>query len=138
LRLANEALLRINHELERRVEEKTGEVMRNQNVLQVSQEVLEQLPVAVIGIGEDGVIAIANRAAHCLFSQQGTLALLGETAGDVIPPELLEYMAGAECGRPDEKHPYLLEDGRQASCWCCRMGEFSLSKGVVLVIDAGT
>ncbi|MFH2139734.1 MAG: response regulator [Pseudomonadota bacterium] len=134
LHLANAELLRINHELERRVAEKTGEVMRNLNILQVSQEVLEHLPVAVIGIGDDGVIAIANRAAHRLFSQQGTQALLGETAGDVIPPELLACMAGAECER---QRPYLLDDGRQASCWCCKMGAFSLSKGFVLVIDVG-
>lgn len=137
LHLANAELLRINHELERRVAEKTGEVMRNLNILQVSQEVLEHLPVAVIGIGDDGVIAIANRVAHRLFSQQGTRALLGEMAGEVIPPELLACMAGAECDRLDEKRPYLLDDGRQVSCWCCRMGAFSLSKGVVLVIDAG-
>lgn len=136
LRLANEALLRINHELEQRVVEKTGEVMRNLNVLQVSQEVLEHLPVAVIGIGDDGVIAIANRAAHGMFSQQGTRALLGEMAGDVITPELLVSMADSECDRPDEKHLYRLDDDRQASFWCCRMGAFSLSKGFVLVIDA--
>ena len=85
---------RINHELEQRVEEKTREVMRNLNILQVSQEVLERLPVAVIGIGDDGIIAIANRSAHRLFSKDGTRPLLGEVASDVIPAELLSCVLG--------------------------------------------
>lgn len=135
LQQANEELLRINRELERRVEEKTGEIMRNLNILRVSQEVLERLPVAVIGIGDDGVIAIANRAAHRLFSADGTRPLLGEGADDVIPAELLNCVSGEECRKLEEKLPYRLADGRQANCWCCPMGELSSSKGVVLVID---
>jgi FixJ family two-component response regulator len=133
---ANEELTRINHELEQRVEEKTREVLRNLNILQVSQEVLERLPVAVIGIGDDGIIAIANRSALRLFSKDGTRPLLGEVAGDVIPAELLSYVPGKNNGKQDEKLIYHLADGRQAKCWCCPMGEISSSKGVVLVIDA--
>ena len=72
LQMANDELLRINRGLEQRVEEKTREVMRNLNILQISQEVLERLPVAVIGIGDDGIIAIANRSAHRLLSANGT------------------------------------------------------------------
>jgi FixJ family two-component response regulator len=133
---ANEELTRINHELEQRVEEKTREVLRNLNVLQVSQEVLERLPVAVIGIGDDGIIAIANRSALNLFSKDGTRPLLGEVAGDVIPEELLKCVPAETNNKHNEKHTYLLADGRQAKCWCCPMGEISSSRGVVLVIDA--
>ena len=134
LQLANEALRRMNHELEQRVEEKTREVLHNLNVLQVSQEVLERLPVAVIGIGDDGVIAIANRSAHRLYSAGGTRDLLGEAASDVIPTALLTFALN------DEKQvaccPYQLADGREVKCWCCPMGESSSSKGIVLVLDA--
>ena len=45
---------RLNHEMEKRVEEKTLELTRNLKILQVSQEILEVLPVAVIGIDNDG------------------------------------------------------------------------------------
>jgi FixJ family two-component response regulator len=133
---ANQELVKINHDLEQRVEEKTREVMRNLNVLQVSQEVLERLPVAVIGIGDDGIIAIANRRALRVFSREGTRPLLGEIATDVIPAEFLTCVLGTESGNHNEKLVCQLGDGRQASCWCCPMGETSLSKGVVLVIDA--
>ncbi|MFZ2161754.1 MAG: response regulator [Sideroxyarcus sp.] len=133
---ANEELTRINHELEQRVEEKTSEVLRNLNVLQVSQEVLERLPVAVIGVGDDGIIAIANRSALRLLSVDGSRTLLGETASDVIPAELLGCYCGEAARKPEEKLTYRLADGREAKCWCGPMGEISQSKGVVLVIDA--
>lgn len=133
---ANEELTRINHELEQRVEEKTREVLRNLNVLQVSQEVLERLPVAVIGIGDDGIIAIANRSALRLFTREGTRPLLGEAASDVVPAELLNCVLGEDRGKHEEKLAYCLADGREAKCWCCPMGESSHSRGVVLVIDA--
>jgi FixJ family two-component response regulator len=133
---ANEELMRINHELELRVEEKTHEVMRNLEILQVSQEVLERLPVAVIGIGDDGVIAIANRSAHSLFEAGKAGPLLGEEAVDVIPADLLSCVYSEECGKFEGRIPFRLADKRQIHCWCYPMGEVSSSKGVVLVIDA--
>jgi FixJ family two-component response regulator len=133
---ANEELLRINHELEQRVEEKTREVLRNLSILQVSQEVLERLPVAVIGVGDDGIIAIANQCALRLFSRDETRQVLGEAASDVIPSELLICALGGKNSEANEKLTYRLADGRQAKCWRCPMGEISQSKGVVLVIDA--
>jgi response regulator RpfG family c-di-GMP phosphodiesterase len=133
LQAANESLLRMNHELEQRVEDKTREVLHNLNVLQVSQEVLERLPVAVIGIGDDGVIAIANRSAHRLYSAGG--GLLGEAACDVIPADLLVFASGDD--KQVIQRSFQLADGREVKCWCCPMGESSSSRGVVLVIDAG-
>jgi response regulator RpfG family c-di-GMP phosphodiesterase len=135
LQAANEELLRINRELEQRVEEKTGEILRGLNILRVSQEVLERLPVAVVGIGDDGVIAIANRVARRLFAAEGS-PLLGEMAAGVIPAELLNCVSGDKCRKFEERLAYRLANGRQANCWCCPMGELSSSKGVVLVVDA--
>jgi FixJ family two-component response regulator len=134
LQVANDALRGLNHELEQRVEDKTREVLRNLHVLQVSQEILEQLPVAVIGIGDDGVIAIANRSAHRLYSADGARGLLGEVAADVVPADLLAL--SGEKLKQVVQHPYPLVDGRIVKCWCCPMGESSPSKGIVLVIDA--
>jgi response regulator RpfG family c-di-GMP phosphodiesterase len=136
LQTANEALRQLNHELEQRVEDKTREVMRNLNVLQVSQEILEHLPVAVIGIGDDGVIAIANRSAHRLYSAGDSCCLLGEMASDVIPADLLAFASSDEKSISLAQHLCQLADGREVKCWCCPMGESSSSRGVVLVVDA--
>lgn len=129
----NETLQQLNFELEQRVEETTGKVMRNLEILQVSQEVLEHLPVAVIGIGDDKVITIANRSAHRLFAADETCSLLGETASDVIPAEMLDFICSSSSSESERQGTYRLADGRQASCWCSPMGIPS-SKGVVLVI----
>lgn len=130
IREANEKLQRANRELEERVEKKSREVMRNLGVLQVSQEVLEHLPVAVIGIGEDGMIAIANRIAHQVFGTDGR-TLLGEAANEIIPAELLNCISSGMCPK-DESKKLCLEDGRKFNCWCNATGEFSLSRGVIL------
>lgn len=125
-------LLEVNRGLEQRVIEKTQEVLRNLQVLKVSQEVLEELPVAVIGIGDDGIIAIANRSAHLLFSADDNLPLLGEMAAQVLPSGLQE----CAFSRPGERQMLRLDDGREALCWCRSMGEKSRARGMVLVIDA--
>ena len=135
LQAANEALSIINLELERRVEDKTREILRSMHILQISQDVLDFLPVAVLGIGDDGLIAVANQMAHTLFSKHGGQPLLGEMANDVIPPELLTGVANRECYKRAGKHYFRLADGRDAHYWCYSMGELSHANGAVLVID---
>jgi FixJ family two-component response regulator len=130
LQQANRELQDINRQLEQRVEEKTREVMRNLNVLKVSQEVLEGLPLAVVGVGEDGLVAIANRSAQQIFAP-GAGPLLGEMAASVLPPSMLSCMQDLA----DRCRHLNLIDGHPVRCWCYRMGENSPSRGVVLVVD---
>lgn len=130
LQQANLELQNINHQLEQRVEEKTREVLRNLNVLKVSQEVLEGLPLAVVGVGEDGLVAIANHSARQFFSP-GAGPLLGEMAAAVLPPAMFSCMQEQADGC---KHHNLI-DGHPVRCWCYRMGENSPSRGAILVVD---
>jgi PAS domain-containing protein len=136
LRQANEELRTINQELELRVDLKTNEVLRSLNVIQVSQEILEHLPVAIIGIGEDGYIAIANQAAHQVFSAGGTKALIGEAASDLLPAELLNWALSGIHPEHEGAKPFSM-DGHEFACRCRSMGEFSQSSGVLLIIEAG-
>lgn len=135
LKQANDDLRRINRELEQRVELKAGEVVRNLNVLRISQEILEHLPVAIIGIGEDGWIAIANLAAHRLFPAESARALVGEAASDVLPPDLLGWALSGTHREGEGAKPFLL-GAREVACKCRSMGEFSKSSGVLLIIEA--
>lgn len=115
---------RLKHELEKRVEEKTHELTRSLKILQISQEVLESLPVAVIGMDKDGVIAVANSMAHSLLGRGGELPLLGEPAQKIIPCDLMACSGEAIVALPD---------GTRAHCWQTTMGRLSFSQGMVLV-----
>ncbi len=56
LKTANETLIQWNQELEQRVVTKTREILRNQNMLRASQEILAHLPLPVLGIDPDGYL----------------------------------------------------------------------------------
>ncbi len=134
LKAANEALSAVNQDLEQRVEDKTREVVRNLGLLQVSQEILEHLPVGVVGVDDDGMIAVANRMAHELFTGGDAAPLVGDFARGRLPEELL----ACQQGDMDEGHRKLvlqLPDGRRARCWCYDMGQHSHAKGTVMVAE---
>lgn len=137
LQKANDELKCLNQELELRVEMKTHEIVRNLSVLRVSQEILEHLPVAVLGIGEEGLIAIANQRAHLLLSADGKKPLLGELADAIIPADFLsEILSSVHLQYLDSKQ-YIL-NGRSIDYWCRYMGTFSNSNGVLLIINEGS
>lgn len=119
LRTANEAL-------EQLVRAKTSEVTRNLKMLEISREVLERLPVAVIGVGTDGVIALANRLA-CDLLEKGQ-PLLGEYASDVLAPELLTHSELITLV------PHGAAGPQRFRCWRDTMGRTSDSQGSVLVL----
>lgn len=138
LQQANDALKRINQDLEQRVEQKAREIVRNLEVLRASQEMLEAMPVAALGIDKDGLIVIANQMAHQLFSVDGTRpSLLGEIADTILPVDLLDWVSSGPHQRNDDAKS-LSVAGHDVRCWCRSMGEFSRSKGVLLVIDVGS
>lgn len=86
-RLAEELRL-ANVQLAQQVNVKDRELAFQHHLLELSREVLEQLPAGVLGVGDDGVIALANRCAHRLLGQtEGTLP--GRTAQQILPPEVL-------------------------------------------------
>ncbi len=125
----NEELNVAQRELEKRVEQKTSEAQQNIGVLQVSQEMLEYLPVGVIGVGEDGLIAVANRKANELFDTENKQPLVGNFALERLPAAMIESLAGA-----GERRTQRLENGRNVIFWSHSMGAASGSEGRVLVI----
>ncbi len=133
LRQANEALISINQELEQRVERKTREVVHNLEVLRVSQEMLEVMPLAAIGIDRDGMIVIANQMAHQLFSADGA-GLIAEAAEAIIPADLLAWVMSGLHQRDESARSFDLA-GSDVRCWCRSLGEFSKSRGTLLVMD---
>ncbi|MBI4831943.1 MAG: response regulator [Candidatus Lindowbacteria bacterium] len=95
--------------LEERVAERTRELELSNKVLCLAQDILEDLPIAVVGIGRDGVIALVNAEANRLFSGSGSIlgqeyvnalpagitGLLKEVLDSGKPAEIPEYHAGS-------------------------------------------
>lgn len=86
---ANERLADINMGLRREVEATSREAADQAIVLNVAQEVLDALPIGVLGIGDEGLIAVANGAANRLLAGVTGGSLLGAFAEDCLPPALL-------------------------------------------------
>ncbi len=61
----------LNRDLERKVEERTKELQLRNAVLLHSQEIMERLPFAVIGIDTEGVVSLMNEKGRTLFSREG-------------------------------------------------------------------
>jgi len=135
LRAANAELSDINQDLERRVEEKTREIMHNLRTLRLSQDVLEHLPTAVLGIGDDDCVAVANRMATRLLGGEHGF-LVGQSAQQILPAEIyalhLQAMqagdGGANCCRLEIPAAGTVEA-------CCRwLGQTSYARGTVMVM----
>jgi len=128
LKLANEELSVINRDLELYARTKVKETLHSIGALQVSQEILEYLPTAVIGVDNEGLIVIANLTANSLFAK-GQPSLLGAMANTCAPLQFKDYKEMAN----GALHQINLPDGRPLNVVCHRMGGACQSKGTIYV-----
>lgn len=83
-RVQNEQLQKLNENLEQMVEERTIS-------LRLSQDVLESLPIPVLGVSQEGMIVLTNEAARCLSTPLGRI-FQGSEIGDVVPVETVDVI----------------------------------------------
>lgn len=86
LQHANEELQVLNLDLERRVREQTDELSRSVRTLEVAQDIVEAMPLGILGISDDGFIAVANASAR---------RVLGFAQGGLVGTSLQEYVPAA-------------------------------------------
>lgn len=130
-RLAKE-LVCINQHLEQRVEEKTRQAILNLHALEISQEILENLPVSVLGIDSEKIIVVANQKANALLSRQDK-GLTGLSACEVLPQSVCDKFQLAILGESFDEKGILLGDIK-VNLHCGRMGLSSSANGVIVVI----
>ncbi len=80
-------LKKLNQLLENRLDEQNRLSKIELHMLQLNQAVLDNQPVAVLGIGDDQMIAVANNRAHELLNVQAG-SLLTAFANQVLPQEI--------------------------------------------------
>lgn len=87
----NEELSEMNARLEYLVEQRTTQLVLQNRALAHAQNVLDHLPVGVMGIATDGMLVQMNQEAAGLLSLTPEQAL-GEPVARVLPPELIEVV----------------------------------------------
>ena len=83
LRDANQALAAANAAMQALVNQQQHQISRDEVSLGIAREVLQFLPLPVIGLDDEGMIAFINAAAANLFERGA--ALLGSEAALVLP-----------------------------------------------------
>lgn len=137
LQSANEKLSLLNQNLEQKVADKTREITHSINLLQISQEILEHLPIGIIGIDDQNIIVASNRRAEVLFRQPPASCLLGLMVSDVLPEALLQLLQGADSDNFAQLDDSIvrLADGTSMQVLISAMGDSSRSKGIIMVLS---
>ncbi|MFZ5775247.1 MAG: response regulator [Thermodesulfobacteriota bacterium] len=134
LQQANEELIRLNEGLERRVQERTGEVLFQNRVLARSQRILDALPVAIFGFDDRMELMQYNRMAH-EFLESGTTALsLGASAAEILTPTIVAWLEECLVGQISVM-PTELVGGKKVCLKGIRFDAGDGQRGVILVMD---
>ena len=88
---SNAKLQEVNQNLEELVAKRTATLTLQNQVLTVSQNILDALPAAVLGIDSDRMVVCCNHEGTELFAQQGT-ELLGLTMDEILPAWLVDFV----------------------------------------------
>jgi PAS domain-containing protein len=129
VRNANHELASANRRMEQLLHQMQRQIDRDEISLGVARDILQQLPLPVIGMDDDGMIAFVNGAAGRLFQRAG--ALLGNEACTMLP----ELFAGDGC-LPPAGH---LADigGVRYTVTAYPMGLHSASRGSLITLSLG-
>lgn len=130
----NTQLAQANAGLARTIATQGHELALHHRMLELSREVLEHLPVGVLGVGDDGIIAVANGRAHLLLGQaMGTL--LGQDRNSLPEPlqALCRHAPDAPPAIADMKIR-LTADSVPLRVHCERLEGATVAAGNVLVL----
>lgn len=137
LRLSDElmeAYLRlegINSNLEEEVRSRTEILTFQNSVMQFAHQVMDSLPVAVIGCDPSGLIVLANRLANKLFAQ-GLATLAGMDSGGVLPAEILSLLVNLKEG--DYQYLSLDVGGTQCRILASKLVTDRQQEGMIVVV----
>ncbi len=129
---ANTELIEINSSLERLVNERTSELMIQNRILTASQNILDALPVGVVGIDPDGSIVQCNKNGLEIFGlDEGNI--LGMDRRDSLP----EYINNLIEELVSEKKitAHIADNGSHLAVKGVYLQHSSGQEGIILVID---
>jgi EAL domain-containing protein (putative c-di-GMP-specific phosphodiesterase class I)/DNA-binding response OmpR family regulator/GGDEF domain-containing protein len=131
LQSANQELAAANRRMGQLLLEKQRQISRDEISLNITREVLQRLPLPIIGIDDAGMIAFANGIAEATFARSGTL--LGSVASMALP-ELFEAPTGTDGGPAPRLRSVLEINRRRYAVVNHPMGEHSASQGSLITL----
>lgn len=132
----NEALKKMNEDLEGLVRERTKELEIQNNVLELSRAMLEDMPVPIIGISADGMIVVTNLSAQSLAPNGHPIAL-GRQMSEFFSENLQQCVARVlESGKAVTVDEPLAEGRMHRVVTTPLSGRFR-GRGVVLTVMDG-
>jgi EAL domain-containing protein (putative c-di-GMP-specific phosphodiesterase class I)/FixJ family two-component response regulator/GGDEF domain-containing protein len=129
----NTELVRLNHVLEQRVMEKNERIARDTDYMLVLQEVLDNISVGIIGVDNEGGVALSNQQADYWLGPENS-TLVGESIGEL--PKLLNDALGSALLAADftGSQTGFSFRGQAFTAMLSPMGKRSLSKGVLVTM----
>ncbi|RFC34038.1 MAG: PAS domain S-box-containing protein/diguanylate cyclase (GGDEF) domain-containing protein [Candidatus Nitrotoga sp. SPKER] len=127
LALANSQMTVVNEQLQKMLVNKDLQTMRDESLLDIVQEVLQQLPWPIIGIDDEFIVALANTAADVICGEGKSL--LGRNMYASLPATLLAALGSSMAVETDIDINGIRYRLRGSS-----MGEHSRSRGALLVL----
>lgn len=126
VQIANSELAVANEQLRMLLAERERQLMIDGVSLNVAQEILQQLPLPIIGLDGDGMIVFANIEADRVIGKG--LPLLGSFAEESLPASLQPILTSVEGSTL-----VWSADGRDWRVTCRAMGEHSRSNGKLML-----
>lgn len=132
LERANTELLKINSSLERLVDERTSELLLQNRILTASQNILDALPVGVVGIDPGGLIVQCNKKGLEMFRlSEGNI--LGMDRRDSLPEDINNLIE--ELIRGNTLTAHIANNGSHLTVKGAYMRHSSGQEGIILVLD---
>ncbi|MDH4028565.1 MAG: response regulator [Nitrospirota bacterium] len=128
----NSVLLEINDNLEQLVRKRTSDLEMHNKILACSQNILNSLPVAVIGVDPGGVIVQCNRKGQALFGSEDR-GVLGMDRNSMFPEEINNIIERLD--RNDVCSARVSCKGASINVKAVSMKDFNGQEGIILVFD---
>lgn len=134
LRASNDRLTQelqlLNETLESRVKEEQEKVRMNIRSLQVAHEILEYVPVSIMGISDDGLVVSANRR---IRTEMGTDATVGCMMDDVLPEDVCVRIRELMDGETQSSEVAIVWGGACRKLTMTRFNENGGTSGIIVV-----
>ena len=128
IRTTNQELVAANRQLGKALEKNRHVIERDSTSLTIVREVLQQIPLPVIGVDDEGLIAFVNEAAELLFAGVGPI--LGNEMAQVLP-DIHAAVGATQEGVPSE---FLVVNALYSLKWST-MGARSSSRGKIVMLN---